>query len=184
MIVMVKRCQLETIKKIFPAIPHKQQLPLVLIWSQLLGLYNKRMNVWGDSIGSLPEQAAAVLTQTAKAVSNASVSMEQNMWQVPLSFDGCGYERRIHCDQSDYQHVCSTNIARLKPRYAEDGSHLQKQANWWINLVLSYTDAAGNMKPVQADSDWSKRQDQRYVCLKAAAQKTLFDTSGMQTISP
>lgn len=188
MIVMAQNgASLETIKKIFPAIAQAATASGADLVTTA-GVVQQAMNVWGDSIGSA-EQAAAVLTQTAN-VSNASVeSMEQALSNVASS------SRLMGVDMKDASTAIGliTNTGMSAAQASQDLNHAMlkmaapsKKASKLMNsLGLSYTDAAGNMKPFKQIlievNDKIKDMSQSE---KAATLKTLFDTSGMQAISP
>lgn len=178
---------LETIKKVFPAIAQAATASGADLITTA-GVVQQSMNVWGDSIGSA-EQAAAVLTQTAN-VSNASIeNMEQALSNVASS------SRLMGVDMKDASTAIGliTNTGMSAAQASQDLNHAMlkmaapsaKAKELMGQLGLSYTDAAGNMKPFkQILTEVNDKIKDMSQAEKAATLKTLFDTSGMQAISP
>lgn len=152
------------------------------------GVVQQAMNVWGDSIGS-SEQAAAILTQNAN-ISNASIeTMKQGLSNVASSSKLLG----VNMTDASAAIGLITNTGMSAAQASQDLNHAmlkmaaptENGAKEMERLGLSFTDAAGNMKPFKqiltevADKTKSMSQAE-----KTATLKNLFDTSGMQAINP
>lgn len=178
---------LDKIKTQFPAIAQAATAAGADL-TTTAGVVQQAMNVWGDSVGS-SEQAAAILTQNAN-ISNASIeTMKQGLSNVASSSKLLGVNMTdastaigliTNTGMSAAQASQDLNHAMLKMAApSENGERAMKQ------LGLSFTDAAGNMKPFKQIltevADKTKNMSQSE---KTATLKNLFDTSGMQAINP
>lgn len=152
------------------------------------GVVQQAMNVWGDSIGS-SEQAAAILTQNAN-ISNASIeTMKQGLSNVASSSKLLG----VNMTDASAAIGLITNTGMSAAQASQDLNHAmlkmaaptENGAKEMERLGLSFTDAAGNMKPfkqiLEEVADKTKDMSQAE---KTATLKNLFDTSGMQAINP
>ena len=152
------------------------------------GVVQQAMNVWGDSIGS-SEQAAAILTQNAN-ISNASIeTMQQGLSNVASSSKLLG----VNMTDASAAIGLITNTGMSAAQASQDLNHAmlkmaaptENGAKAMQRLGLSFTDAAGNMKPFKQIltevADKTKNMSQAE---KTATLKNLFDTSGMQAINP
>lgn len=152
------------------------------------GVVQQAMNVWGDSIGS-SEQAAAILTQNAN-ISNASIeTMRQGLSNVASSSKLLG----VNMTDASAAIGLITNTGMSAAQASQDLNHAmlkmaaptENGAKEMERLGLSFTDAAGNMKPFKQIltevADKTKNMSQAE---KTATLKNLFDTSGMQAINP
>lgn len=152
------------------------------------GVVQQAMNVWGDSIGS-SEQAAAILTQNAN-ISNASIeTMKQGLSNVASSSKLLG----VNMTDASAAIGLITNTGMSAAQASQDLNHAmlkmaapsQKSAGEMQRLGLSFTDAAGNMKPFkQILEEVAEKTKNMSQAEKTASLKNLFDTSGMQAINP
>lgn len=152
------------------------------------GVVQQAMNVWGDSIGS-SEQAAAVLTQNAN-ISNASIeTMKQGLSNVASSSKLLG----VNMTDASAAIGLITNTGMSAAQASQDLNHAmlkmaapsEKSAGEMQRLGLSFTDAAGNMKPFkQILEEVAEKTKNMSQAEKTASLKNLFDTSGMQAINP
>lgn len=152
------------------------------------GVVQQAMNVWGDSIGS-SEQAAAILTQNAN-ISNASIeTMKQGLSNVASSSKLLG----VNMTDASAAIGLITNTGMSAAQASQDLNHAmlkmaapsQKSAGEMKRLGLSFTDAAGNMKPFkQILTEVAEKTKNMSQAEKTTTLKNLFDTSGMQAINP
>lgn len=152
------------------------------------GVVQQAMNVWGDSIGS-SEQAAAILTQNAN-ISNASIeTMKQGLSNVASSSKLLG----VNMTDASAAIGLITNTGMSAAQASQDLNHaMLKMAAPSKNgvkamkrLGLSFTDAAGNMKPFkQILTEVADKTKDMSQAEKTETLKNLFDTSGMQAINP
>ena len=152
------------------------------------GVVQQAMNVWGDSIGS-SEQAAAILTQNAN-ISNASIeTMKQGLSNVASSSKLLG----VSMTDASAAIGLITNTGMSAAQASQDLNHAmlkmaaptENGAKEMERLGLSFTDAAGNMKPFkQILEEVAEKTKDMSQAEKTATLKNLFDTSGMQAINP
>lgn len=152
------------------------------------GVVQQAMNVWGDSIGS-SEQAAAILTQNAN-ISNASIeTMKQGLSNVASSSKLLG----VNMTDASAAIGLITNTGMSAAQASQDLNHAmlkmaaptENGAKEMERLGLSFTDAAGNMKPFkQILEEVAEKTKNMSQAEKTATLKNLFDTSGMQAINP
>ena len=152
------------------------------------GVVQQAMNVWGDSIGS-SEQAAAILTQNAN-ISNASIeTMQQGLSNVASSSKLLG----VNMTDASAAIGLITNTGMSAAQASQDLNHAMLKmaaptkngAKEMARLGLSFTDAAGNMKPFkQILEEVAEKTKDMSQADKTATLKNLFDTSGMQAINP
>ena len=152
------------------------------------GVVQQAMNVWGDSIGS-SEQAAAILTQNAN-ISNASIeTMRQGLSNVASSSKLLG----VNMTDASTAIGLITNTGMSAAQASQDLNHAmlkmaaptENGAKEMERLGLSFTDAAGNMKPFkQILTEVAEKTKDMSQAEKTATLKNLFDTSGMQAINP
>lgn len=152
------------------------------------GVVQQAMNVWGDSIGS-SEQAVAILTQNAN-ISNASIeTMKQGLSNVASSSKLLG----VNMTDASAAIGLITNTGMSAAQASQDLNHaMLKMAAPSKNgvkamkrLGLSFTDAAGNMKPFkQILTEVADKTKDMSQAEKTETLKNLFDTSGMQAINP
>lgn len=152
------------------------------------GVVQQAMNVWGDSIGS-SEQAAAILTQNAN-ISNASIeTMQQGLSNVASSSKLLG----VNMTDASAAIGLITNTGMSAAQASQDLNHAMLKmaaptkngAKEMARLGLSFTDAAGNMKPFkQILEEVAEKTKDMSQAEKTATLKNLFDTSGMQAINP
>lgn len=152
------------------------------------GVVQQAMNVWGDSIGS-SEQAAAILTQNAN-ISNASIeTMKQGLSNVASSSKLLG----VNMTDASAAIGLITNTGMSAAQASQDLNHAmlkmaaptENGAKEMERLGLSFTDAAGNMKPFkQILTEVAEKTKDMSQAEKTATLKNLFDTSGMQAINP
>ena len=152
------------------------------------GVVQQAMNVWGDSIGS-SEQAAAILTQNAN-ISNASIeTMKQGLSNVASSSKLLG----VNMTDASAAIGLITNTGMSAAQASQDLNHAmlkmaaptENGAKEMARLGLSFTDAAGNMKPFkQILTEVAEKTKDMSQAEKTATLKNLFDTSGMQAINP
>lgn len=152
------------------------------------GVVQQAMNVWGDSIGS-SEQAAAILTQNAN-ISNASIeTMKQGLSNVASSSKLLG----VNMTDASAAIGLITNTGMSAAQASQDLNHAMLKmaaptkngAKEMTRLGLSFTDAAGNMKPFkQILTEVAEKTKDMSQAEKTATLKNLFDTSGMQAINP
>lgn len=152
------------------------------------GVVQQAMNVWGDSIGS-SEQAAAILTQNAN-ISNASIeTMKQGLSNVASSSKLLG----VNMTDASAAIGLITNTGMSAAQASQDLNHAmlkmaaptENGAKEMERLGLSFTDAAGNMKPFkQILEEVAEKTKDMSQAEKTATLKNLFDTSGMQAINP
>lgn len=178
---------LDKIKTQFPAIAQAATAAGADL-TTTAGVVQQAMNVWGDSIGS-SEQAAAILTQNAN-ISNASIeTMKQGLSNVASSSKLLG----VNMTDASAAIGLITNTGMSAAQASQDLNHAmlkmaapsEKSAGEMQRLGLSFTDAAGNMKPFkQILEEVAEKTKNMSQAEKTASLKNLFDTSGMQAINP
>ncbi|MEE6727429.1 phage tail tape measure protein [Pediococcus acidilactici] len=175
------------IKKQFPAIAEASTAAgSDLI--QTAGVVQNAMNIWGDSLES-PKQAAAALTLTANA-SNASI---EDMQQALATIGGTAKASNMSLQTTSTAIGLLTNRGYSAAQASQDLNHaiLQMQAPSKVtkaamhNLGISFTDAQGNMKPFPTIlQEISKSMDGMTSSEKQKNLKAMFGTAGMQAIGP
>lgn len=178
---------LDKIKTQFPAIAQAATAAGADL-TTTAGVVQQAMNVWGDSIGS-SEQAAAILTQNAN-ISNASIeTMRQGLSNVASSSKLLG----VNMTDASAAIGLITNTGMSAAQASQDLNHAmlkmaaptENGAKEMERLGLSFTDAAGNMKPFkQILEEVAEKTKDMSQAEKTATLKNLFDTSGMQAINP
>lgn len=178
---------LDKIKTQFPAIAQAATAAGADL-TTTAGVVQQAMNVWGDSIGS-SEQAAAILTQNAN-ISNASIeTMKQGLSNVASSSKLLG----VNMTDASAAIGLITNTGMSAAQASQDLNHAMLKmaaptkngAKEMARLGLSFTDAAGNMKPFkQILEEVAEKTKNMSQAEKTATLKNLFDTSGMQAINP
>lgn len=178
---------LDKIKTQFPAIAQAATAAGADL-TTTAGVVQQAMNVWGDSIGS-SEQAAAILTQNAN-ISNASIeTMRQGLSNVASSSKLLG----VNMTDASTAIGLITNTGMSAAQASQDLNHAmlkmaaptENGAKEMERLGLSFTDAAGNMKPFkQILTEVAEKTKNMSQAEKTATLKNLFDTSGMQAINP
>lgn len=178
---------LDKIKTQFPAIAQAATAAGADL-TTTAGVVQQAMNVWGDSIGS-SEQAAAILTQNAN-ISNASIeTMRQGLSNVASSSKLLG----VNMTDASAAIGLITNTGMSAAQASQDLNHAmlkmaaptENGAKEMQRLGLSFTDAAGNMKPFkQILTEVAEKTKDMSQAEKTATLKNLFDTSGMQAINP
>lgn len=178
---------LDKIKTQFPAIAQAATAAGADL-TTTAGVVQQAMNVWGDSIGS-SEQAAAILTQNAN-ISNASIeTMRKGLSNVASSSKLLG----VNMTDASTAIGLITNTGMSAAQASQDLNHAMLKmaaptkngAKEMARLGLSFTDAAGNMKPFkQILEEVAEKTKDMSQAEKTATLKNLFDTSGMQAINP
>ena len=178
---------LDKIKTQFPAIAQAATAAGADL-TTTAGVVQQAMNVWGDSIGS-SEQAAAILTQNAN-ISNASIeTMKQGLSNVASSSKLLG----VSMTDASAAIGLITNTGMSAAQASQDLNHAmlkmaaptENGAKEMERLGLSFTDAAGSMKPFkQILEEVAEKTKDMSQAEKTATLKNLFDTSGMQAINP
>lgn len=152
------------------------------------GVVQQAMNIWGSSLKS-PQQAAAILVQTANA-SNASI---EDMGQALATVGGTAGQARISMGTISEAIGLLTNRGFSAAQASMDLNHalLQMMAPSAVaqkamnHLGITFTDNHNRMKPFKqillevADAT-NKMGDAQ----KTAALKSIFGTAGMQAILP
>lgn len=174
----------------------KQQFPAIAEAStaagsdliQTAGVVQNAMNIWGDSLKS-PNQAAAALVTTANA-SNASV---EDMQQALATIGGTAKASGMSLQETSTAIGLLTNRGFSAAQSSQDLNHaiLQMQAPSKVaqkamhSLGISYTDAQGNMKSFPSIlQEISQSMDGMTSAEKQKNLKALFGTAGMQAIGP
>lgn len=175
------------IKKQFPAIAQAATAAGADI-KVTAGVVQESMNIWGKSLDS-PQQAAAILVQTANA-SNASI---EDMQQALATIGGPAGQAGMSMQVTSEAIGLLTNKGFSAAQASMDLGHAITQmmapssiAKKAMNeLGISFTDAQGNMKKFP---DILRNLNQALDGLKpderAQKLKALFGASGMQAILP
>lgn len=175
------------IKKQFPAIAQAATAAGADI-KATAGVVQEAMNIWGKSLDS-PQQAAAILVQTANA-SNASV---EDMQQALATVGGSANQADISLQVISEAIGLLTNKGFSAAQASMDLNHaiLQMMApskvakDAMTSLGISFTDAQGKMKKFP---DILRELNQALNGLnpdeKAQKLKAMFGTAGMQAIVP
>lgn len=175
------------IKKQFPAIAQAATAAGSDI-KATAGVVQEAMNIWGQSLDS-PQQAAAILVQTANA-SNASV---EDMQQALATIGGSAGQAGMSLQVTSEAIGLLTNKGFSAAQASMDLNHaiLQMMApskvakDAMASLGISFTDAQGKMKKFP---DILRELNQALDGLnpdeKAQKLKAMFGTAGMQAIVP
>ena len=152
------------------------------------GVVQEAMNIWKGSLQS-PQQAAAILVQTANA-SNASIGdMQQALATIGPTANMAGMNMQTTATAIGLL----TNHGFSAAQASDDLNHAitqmlapSAQAKKEMNeLGLSFTDSSGKMKPFpQILQEVASKTDKMGDAQKTAALKTMFGASGMKAIAP
>lgn len=175
------------IKKQFPAIAQAATAAGADIKSTA-GVVQEAMNIWGKSLDS-PQQAAAILVQTANA-SNASV---EDMQQALATIGGSAGQAGMSLQVTSEAIGLLTNKGFSAAQASMDLNHaiLQMMApskvakDAMTSLGISFTDAQGNMKKFPTIlRELNQALNGLNPDEKAKKLKAMFGTAGMQAIVP
>lgn len=175
------------IKKQFPAIAEAATAAGSDI-KATAGVVQESMNIWGDSLKS-PEQAAAILVQTANA-SNASI---EDMQQALATIGGSASQAGMSMQVTSEAIGLLTNKGFSAAQASMDLNHAivqmlspSKQARAAMSdLNISFTDAQGNMKKFpDILRELNSALDGLNPEQKAQKLKAMFGTAGMQAMVP
>lgn len=152
------------------------------------GTVQESMNIWGDSLKS-PQQAAAILVQTANA-SNASI---EDMGQALATIGGTASNAHISMQVTAESIGLLTNKGFSAAQASLDLNHaiMQMQApskmakNAMDELGISFVDSQGKLKQFpQILSELNSAMAKLNPDEKAKKLKAMFGQSGMQAILP
>lgn len=175
------------IKKQFPAIAQAATAAGADI-KATAGVVQEAMNIWGKSLDS-PQQAAAILVQTANA-SNASV---EDMQQALATIGGSAGQAGMSLQVTSEAIGLLTNKGFSAAQASMDLNHaiLQMMAPSKVardamdSLSISFTDAQGKMKKFpDILRELNQALDGLKPDKKAQKLKAMFGTAGMQAIVP
>lgn len=175
------------IKKQFPAIAQAATAAGADI-KATAGVVQEAMNIWGKSLDS-PQQAAAILVQTANA-SNASV---EDMQQALATIGGSAGQAGMSLQVTSEAIGLLTNKGFSAAQASMDLNHaiLQMMApskvakDAMTSLGISFTDAQGNMKKFPTIlRELNQALNGLNPDEKAQKLKAMFGTAGMQAIVP
>ena len=175
------------IKKQFPAIAQAATAAGADI-KATAGVVQEAMNIWGKSLDS-PQQAAAILVQTANA-SNASV---EDMQQALATIGGSAGQADMSLQVTSEAIGLLTNKGFSAAQASMDLNHaiLQMMApskvasDAMASLGISFTDAQGKMKKFpDILRELNQALDGLNPSEKAQKLKAMFGTAGMQAIVP
>lgn len=175
------------IKKQFPAIAQAATAAGADI-KATAGVVQEAMNIWGSSLKS-PQQAAAILVQTANA-SNASV---EDMQQALATIGGSAGQAGMSLQVISEAIGLLTNKGFSAAQASMDLNHaiLQMMApskvasDAMASLGISFTDAQGKMKKFpDILRELNQALDGLNPSEKAQKLKAMFGTAGMQAIVP
>ncbi len=175
------------IKKQFPAIAQAATAAGSDI-KATAGVVQEAMNIWGKSLDS-PQQAAAILVQTANA-SNASV---EDMQQALATIGGSAGQAGMSLQVTSEAIGLLTNKGFSAAQASMDLNHaiLQMMApskvakDAMTSLGISFTDAQGKMKQFPTIlSELNQALNGLNPDEKAQKLKAMFGTAGMQAIVP
>ena len=175
------------IKKQFPAIAQAATAAGADI-KTTAGVVQESMNIWGDSLKS-PEQAAAILVQTANA-SNASIEdMQQALATIGGSASQAGMSMQVTSEAiglltnkgfSAAQASMDLNHAIIQMMAPSKGAKDAMQ-----DLGISFTDAQGKMKQFpDILRELNGALEKLNPTEKEQKLKAMFGTAGMQAILP
>lgn len=175
------------IKKQFPAIAQAATAAGADI-KATAGVVQEAMNIWGKSLDS-PQQAAAILVQTANA-SNASV---EDMQQALATIGGSAGQAGMSLQVTSEAIGLLTNKGFSAAQASMDLNHaiLQMMApskvasDAMASLGISFTDAQGKMKKFpDILRELNQALDGLNPSEKTQKLKAMFGTAGMQAIVP
>lgn len=175
------------IKKQFPAIAQAATAAGADI-KATAGVVQEAMNIWGQSLDS-PQQAAAILVQTANA-SNASV---EDMQQALATIGGSAGQADMSLQVTSEAIGLLTNKGFSAAQASMDLNHaiLQMMAPSKVakdamsSLGISFTDTQGKMKQFPTIlSELNQALNGLNPDEKAQKLKAMFGTAGMQAIVP
>ena len=175
------------IKKQFPAIAQAATAAGADI-KATAGVVQEAMNIWGKSLDS-PQQAAAILVQTANA-SNASV---EDMQRALATIGGSAGQAGMSLQVTSEAIGLLTNKGFSAAQASMDLNHaiLQMMApskvakDAMTSLGISFTDAQGNMKKFPTIlRELNQALNGLNPDEKAQKLKAMFGTAGMQAIVP
>lgn len=175
------------IKKEFPAIAEASTAAGEDI-DVTAGVVQEAMNIWKSSLKS-PQQAAAILVQTANA-SNASIGdMQQAMATMGPVANMTGMDMQTTATAIGLltNHGFSAAQASLDLSHAITMMVAPSRGakKTMKELGLSFTDAKGNMKPFpEILQEIADKTDTMGKSQKTAALKTMFGAAGMKAIEP
>lgn len=178
---------IKDIKEQFPAIAQAATAAGADI-KATAGTVQEAMNIWGNSLKS-PQQAAAILVQTANA-SNASI---EDMGQALATIGGTASNAKIGMQTITEAIGLLTNKGFSASQASLDLNHaiLQMQAPSNIakkamdSLGVSFTDASGKLKSFPTIlNELNTAMKNLSPDEKAAKLKAMFGASGMQAILP
>lgn len=178
---------LDDIKKQFPAIAEASTAAGSDL-SATAGVVQQAMNIWSDSLKS-PQQAAAILVQTANA-SNASIEdMQQALATIGSTAKMAGMDMGTTAEDIGLL----TNRGFSAAQAADDLNHAITQMlapssiakKQMDALGLTFVDSAGKMKPFpQILQEIADKTNGMGEAQKTAALKAMFGASGMKAIAP
>ena len=178
---------IKDIKEQFPAIAQAATAAGADI-KATAGTVQESMNIWGDSLKS-PQQAAAILVQTANA-SNASI---EDMGQALATIGGTASNAHISMQVTAESIGLLTNKGFSAAQASIDLNHAIIQMvspskaakNAMTELGISFVDSQGKMKqfPVILQ-ELNKAMANLKPDEKAQKLKAMFGTAGMQAILP
>ena len=178
---------LDDIKKQFPAIAQASTAAGSDLQATA-GVVQQAMNIWGDSLKS-PQQAAAILVQTANA-SNASI---EDMQPALATIGSTAKMAGMDMGTTSEAIGLLTNRGFSAAQASDDLNHAITQMlapssvakKQMDALGLSFVDSAGKMKPfptiLQEIADKTNGMGEAQ---KTAALKAMFGASGMKAIAP
>ena len=178
---------IKDIKEQFPAIAQAATAAGADI-KATAGTVQESMNIWGNSLKS-PQQAAAILVQTANA-SNASI---EDMGQALATIGGTASNAHISMQVTAESIGLLTNKGFSAAQASLDLNHaiMQMQApskmakNAMNELGISFVDSEGKLKQFpQILSELNKAMANLDPDEKAKKLKDMFGQSGMQAILP
>lgn len=178
---------IDDIKQEFPAIAEASTAAGEDI-NTTAGVVQEAMNIWKGSLQS-PQQAAAILVQTANA-SNASIGdMQQALATIGPTANMAGMDMQTTATAIGLL----TNHGFSAAQASDDLNHAITQMlapskvakKEMDELGLSFTDSSGKMKPFpQILQEIASKTDTMGDAQKTAALKTMFGASGMKAIAP
>lgn len=175
------------IVKLFPAISQAATAAGADL-TATAGVVQQAMNIWGNSLKS-PQQAAAILVQTANA-SNASI---EDMRQALATIGGTAGQAGISMGIASEAIGLLTNRGFSAAQASMDLNHAilqmmapSKVAKEAMNeLGITFANNQGKMKPFkQILLEVADATDKMGDAQKAAALKAIFGIAGMQAILP
>lgn len=178
---------LDDIKKQFPAIAEASTAAGSDLQATA-GVVQQSMNIWSDSLKS-PEQAAAILVQTANA-SNASI---EDMQQALATIGSIAKMAGMDMGTTAEAIGLLTNRGFSAAQASDDLNHAITQMlapssvakKQMDALGLSFVDSSGKMKPFpQILQEIADKTNGMGDAQKTAALKAMFGASGMKAIAP